>query len=117
MVAGFKTPLSALSRKKQIPDTIAIFAVKSFPYVHVITSLYKSASLSVSEFACLDVPQLLRNDEPQRPEILRDDFPWNWEGFRLKDIRICQTVSWKITCIQASHYTLAVNSILSSVNL
>ena len=45
---------------------------------------------------CLFVPSLLRNGEPQRAEILRDDSPWDEEGFRLKNIRIRQTVSRKI---------------------
>ena len=63
---------------------------------------------------CLDVPELLRNGEPQRPEILRDDSTWDKEGFSLKNIRIRRTVSWKIACILA---TLAVNFILSSMNL
>ena len=51
---------------------------------------------------------------PKRAEILRDDSPWDEEGFRLKNIRIRRTVSWKIACILA---TLAVNFILSSMNL
>ena len=46
-------------------------------------SLYKSASLSVSERVSLFVC-LLQNGEPQQPEILRNDFPWDKEGFRLK---------------------------------
>ena len=45
---------------------------------------------------------------------MRDDSPWDKEGFRLKNIRIRRTVSWKIACILA---TLAVNFILSSMNL
>ena len=40
--------------------------------------------------------------------------PWDKEGFRLKNIQIRWTVSWKIACILA---TLAVDSILSSMNL
>ena len=52
--------------------------------------------------------------EPQRAEILKDDSPWDWEGFRLKNIWIRRTVSWKIACILA---TLAVNFILFSMNL
>ena len=69
--------------------------------------------MSVSELVCLDVCSL-RNGEPQQAEILRDDFPWYGEGFRLKSIQIRRTVSWKIACILA---TLAVNFILSSMNL
>ena len=43
---------------------------------------------------CLFVPLLLQNGEPQRAEILRDDSPWDGEGYRLKKpIRIRQTVS------------------------
>ena len=53
----------------------------------------------MSLFICLFVPQLLRNGEPQRAEILRDDSPWDWEGFRLKKLRIRRTVSRKIACI------------------
>ena len=37
--------------------------------------------------------------EPQRAEILRNDSPWDGEGFRLKNIRIRPTVSRKIACI------------------
>ena len=48
---------------------------------------------------------------------MRDDSPWDWEGFRLKNIWIRRTVSWKIACILAPHSILAVNSILSSKNL
>ena len=54
------------------------------------------------------------SSELQRPEILRDDSPWDKEGFRLKNIRIRRTVSKKIACILE---TLAVNFILSSMNL
>ena len=42
---------------------------------------------------------ILQNGEPQQAEILRDDFPWDGEGFRLKNIRIRRTVSRKIACI------------------
>ena len=57
-------------------------------------SLYKGASLSESEsFLCLEVPELLRNGEPQRSEILRDDSPLDKDCFRLKNIRIRRTVS------------------------
>ena len=52
-------------------------------------------SLSVG----LDVPQLLSNGKPQQAEILRDDSPWDKEGFRLKNIRIRWTFSRKIACI------------------
>ena len=81
------------------------------------TSHYQSTSLSVSESVCLDVPLLLRNGEPQRAEILRDDSPWDWEGFRLKNIWIHRTVSWKIAFILAPYSTLAVNFILSNINV
>ena len=37
-------------------------------------------------------------------------------SFRLKNIWIRRTVSWKITCILAPHSTLAVNFISSSMN-
>ena len=30
---------------------------------------------------------------------MRDDFPWDEEGFRLKNIRIRRTISRKIACI------------------
>ena len=62
-------------------------------------------------FVCSLAPQ---NREPQRAEILRHDSPWDKGGFRLKNILIRRTVSWKIACILA---TLAVNSILSSINI
>ena len=52
--------------------------------------------MSVSESVCIFVPQLLRNGEPQRAETLRDDFPWDKEGYRLKNIRIRRAVSRKI---------------------
>ena len=45
---------------------------------------------------------------------MRDDSPWDEEGFRLKNIQIRRTVSWKIACILV---TLAVNFILSTMNL
>ena len=48
---------------------------------------------------------------------MRDDSPWDGEGFRLKNIWIRRTVSWKIACILAPHSILAVNFILSSINL
>ena len=68
---------------------------------------------------CLFVPLLLRNGEPQQAETLRDDSPWDWEGFRLKQLRIRRTVSREIACIVGIYIlaTLAVNSILSSINL
>ena len=66
-------------------------------------SLYQSTSLSVSELVCLFVPKLLRNGEPQPAENLRDDSPWDGEGFRLKNIRIRRTVSWKIACIMGMY--------------
>ena len=68
----------------------------------------------MSESVWMFVPYLLRNGEPQQAEILRDDSPWDKEGFRLKKNRIRRTVCWKIACILA---TLAVNFILSSTNL
>ena len=43
--------------------------------------------------------------------------PLGADGFRLKNIWIRRTVSWKIACIVAQHSTLAVNFILSSMNL
>ena len=70
----------------------------------------------MSESVWMFVPYLLRNGEPQQAEILRDDSPWDWKGFRLKNIWIRRTVSWKIVCIQVPHSTLAVNFILSSMN-
>ena len=65
---------------------------------------------------CLDVPYLLPNGEPHQAEILRDDSPWDWEGFRLKNIWIRRTVSWKIACILAPYSILFVNFIPSSMN-
>ena len=35
----------------------------------------------------------------QLRQVLRDDSPWDGEGFRLKNIRIRGTVSRKIACI------------------
>ena len=55
---------------------------------------YKNACLSVSLlFVCL-FPN--SSSEPQRAENLRNDSPWVEEGFRLKSIRIRQTVSRKM---------------------
>ena len=71
-------------------------------------------SLSVCLFVCSLTPPKQRTEQA---EILRDDSPWDEEGFRLKNIWIRRTVSWKIACILASHMTLAVNFILSSMNL
>ena len=76
---------------------------------HFFISLSKHQS--VSECVCLFVC-LFPNSE-----ILRDDFPLDWEGFKLKNILIRRTVSWKIACILAPHSTLAVCFILSSMNL
>ena len=47
--------------------------------------------------------------------LIYDDSPWDKEGFRLKNIQIRRTVSWKIACILAPHSTLVVNSILTSI--
>ena len=58
-----------------------------------------------------NVPYLLPNGETQRAEILRDDFPWDKEDFRLKNVRTRRAVSKKIACILAPHSTLAVNFI------
>ena len=49
------------------------------------TSLYKSASLSVSLFVCSLTSPKRRT---QVSEILRDDSSWDLEGFRLKNIQI-----------------------------
>ena len=65
-------------------------------------------------FVYMFVPLLLQNGEPQQAEILKDDSTWDKKGFRLKNIRIRRPVSWKMVCILA---TLAVNLILSSMNL
>ena len=59
----------------------------------VYKSLYKSTCMSVSESVCLDVPLLLRNGEPQRAEILRDDSPWDAECFRLKTSRFVEPLA------------------------
>ena len=54
----------------------------------------------MSESVCLFVCSIpLQNGEPQRAEILRDESPWDKDGFRLKNIRIRRTVSRKIACI------------------
>ena len=54
----------------------------------------------------------------KRPEILRDNSPWDREGFRLKNIQIRRTVSRKIACI-VGMYTSdpSGNFIFSSMNL
>ena len=89
--------------------------IKNYQYYHSIKAV---KCQWVSLFVCMFVLQLLRNGESQQAETLRDDFPWDWEGFRLKNIWIRRTVvSWKIACILAPHSTLAVNFILSSMNL
>ena len=49
-------------------------------------------------FGCSLTPTK-RRGEPQRPEILRDDSPWDGEGFMIKNIRIRRTVNRKIACI------------------
>ena len=40
---------------------------------------------------------------------MRDESPGGADSFRLKNIRICRTVSRKIACIVLSHFTLACN--------
>ena len=45
---------------------------------------------------------------------MRDDSPWDWEGFRLKNIRIRQTVSRKIKKNRA--YTILYRLGLRVVN-
>ena len=80
----------------------------TFHMIHIVTfyhdakdgvSLYKSTSLSVSEWVCLFVclfPNSSETANPSELKFLRDDSPWDWEGFRLKNIRIRRTVSRKI---------------------
>ena len=73
----------------------------------------------MSESVWMFVPYLLRNGEPQQAEILRDDSPLDAECFRLKNIRIRQTVCRKIACkvfMYCILATLALNFILSSMN-
>ena len=56
--------------------------------------------LSVCLFVCLYVCSLTPPKlKPERVEILRVDSPWDEECFKLKNIRIRQTVSRKIVCI------------------
>ena len=55
------------------------------------------------------------NGEPKRVEILRDDSPWDKEGFRLKNIWIRRTVSRKIACALLPHLTLAGNFMCDGV--
>ena len=80
-----------------------------------ITYYYHSIKAPVCQRVCLSVclfvPKLFRNGEPQGAEILKDDSPWDKEGFRLKNCHICWTFSWKILSILAPHFTLAVNFI------
>ena len=85
--------------------------------LYISLSKHQSVSEWVCLCVCLDVPYLLRNGEPQRAEILRDDSPLDGEGLRLKNIRIRRTVSRKIACILAPHSNLAVIFILFNVNL
>ena len=69
--------------------------------LHMIISNL-SIKAPVCQWVCLSVwmfPNFSPNGEPQRAEILRDDSPWDWEGFRLKKLRIRRTVSRKIACI------------------
>ena len=53
-------------------------------------------SLFVCLLVCMFVPYLLQNIEPQRVEILSDNFPWDKEDFQLKNIRLRRTDSRKI---------------------
>ena len=55
-------------------------------------SLYKSTCMSVSLSVCL----FPNSSETAKPSELRDDSPWDKEGFKLKNIRIRLTVSRKI---------------------
>ena len=68
---------------KQVQNTQKI-AVR----FHSDESLYKSASLSVSELVCVCVCLF-----PPKRRNFEDDSPWDLEGFRLKNIQIRQTVS------------------------
>ena len=56
----------------------------------------KAPIYSVSEFVCVLCSLSPPKRQIPRPEILRDDSPWDWEGFRLKNIRIRRTVSRKM---------------------
>ena len=102
-------------------NSFNLISFLQFSLFFCLHSFIKDFNLSIKapvcQWVCLLVPYLLRNGEPQGAEILRDDSPWDWEGFRLKNIWIRRTVSWKIACILAPHSTLAVNFILSSMNL
>ena len=71
-----------------------------------------SVSLCVYLFVCL-FPNSSEMTKPDELKFLSDDSSLDTEKFRLKNIRIRRTVSWKIACILA---TLAVNFILSSMN-
>ena len=81
-----------------LPNIFHKFLHTLYMYTFNFISLYKSASLSVSLFVCSLTPPK-RRGEPQRAEILKNDFPWDGEGFKLKNIRIRRTVSRKIACI------------------
>ena len=68
-----------------------------------IQSLYQSTSLSVSLFVCLIVclfvclfPNSSETANPSELKFWGNDSTWDWEGFRLKNIRIRRTVSRKI---------------------
>ena len=60
------------------------------------TSIIKSNIMSVSVFL---FPNSFQTTKPDELQILRDDSPWDWEGFRLKNIWIRRTVRRKIACI------------------
>ena len=94
-------------------NSFNLISFLQFSLFFCLHSFIKDFNLSIKapvcQWVCLFVPYLLRNGEPHGAEILRDDSPWDWEGFRLKNILIRRTISWKIACILAPHSTLAVN--------
>ena len=70
-----------------------------FLFIKHCVSLYQSTSLSVCLFVCLFPNFSETANTIQQAETFRDDSPWDWEGFRLKQLRIRRTVSREIACI------------------
>ena len=69
--------------------------------------------LFVSEWVCVFGCSL--TPLKRQAGIWRYDSPWDWEGFRLKNICICQNVGWKIVCILAPHSTRELSILFSPV--
>ena len=78
------------------------FLLQGFLLIVVKNSLwylnfYLSIKAPVCQWVCLFVCSLTPpKRRTQRAEILRDDSSWDEEGFRLKNIRLCETIRRKI---------------------